>query len=847
MKDIFQLSGVGGASPRHRSGKFNSRRGILRAEDYGWGFLTLMLESLFADIRYGLRMLSKSVAFTSVSILALALGIGANTAIFSIVDAVLLHPLPYKDPGRLVWVSNVLPREGDVVFDADYFAFRRRNHVFEDIAAYSLGDEFTLTGTGEAVQLHGARVTSIFFHVLGVEPQIGRLFAPSEDQPGGARVIILSNSLWRHRFSSSPGIVGQSVALNGDSYTVIGVLPASFEFLDNTTADVIVPFRLEEHEVPSSPRLMILRIVARLRFGITPKAAAAELNAINASVHVSWGRYARMFNGSKAQVIPLRDRLTGNVRPALLLLFGAVAFLLLVACANIANLQIARAVVRKREMAIRETLGAGRGRLARQLLTESSLLGLFGGAGGIMLSFWVVALVRAIGPESVPHLQNAHVDVYVLLFTMGLSLLTGILSGIAPLAMVFRVSLNEELKESGSHGGTGLSVRHPQQILMVTQLSLALLLFVGAGLLVRSFVRLVSQPIGFDPSGVLTAKVSLPDAAYVGPDYRRGFIDRLVAQIRALPGVTAAGAAGRLPLAGFEGETGISLHGAVPLPSYSDQRTYLDVVTPGYFSSLHISLLEGRFLDSHDTTDAESVVVINQAFKDHYFPNEDPVGQRITTSNGNTRRIVGIIADTKQTGLGAEVEPEIFIPFQQSSYPNVTLVIRSPLDSKLIVPQVRAQLRRIDNTVPLYSVATFEERLSVLVAPQRFDAMVLAAFAGLAVLLAAVGLYGVVAYAVGERTHEIGIRLALGAERTDVLYMVLGEGLRLAIVGIAIGVLGSLAMTRFMQALLYGVTPTDPVTFIGVTLLLLAVALAACWIPARLATRVDPMIVLRFE
>ncbi|PYX51212.1 MAG: ABC transporter permease [Acidobacteria bacterium] len=800
------------------------------------------------DVRYSLRMMGKSFVVTAVTVLALALGIGANTAIFSIVRAVLLHPLSYKNPERLVWVTEILPRQGNLVFDADYFGWRRQCHTLEDIAAYGSWNESTLTGVGEPEHLRGASVTANFFHVLGVEPRIGRGFSAEEDRPGGARVAILSHSLWRRRFSSDPAVLGRAIALSGNAYTVIGVLPPGFEFLDSTTVDVIVPFGLEERELQTSHRIMLVRIVARLRPGVTPALAAKELDAIGASMHVLWpGGFAKMVSGARTQVMFLRDRLVGDVRSPLLLLLGAVGFVLLITCANLANLQLVRAVVREKEMAIRGALGADRMRLAWQLLTESSLLGLLGGIAGIFLALWVVGVVRRFGPQSIPHLENAQVDWHVLLLTLGLSFLTGVLFGTAPVIYAFRVSLNDSLKESGSRNAVGPKTWRPQQILTVAELALALVLLVGAGLLVRSFVHLISIPPGFDPHGVMTAQLSLPGSTFSKPELRKVFFEQLIERVGGLPGVASAAATGVLPLQGFEGSTTVSTNGQTAGSLYIGERAEFDVVTQGYFSTLRIPLLAGRSLDAHDTEGAKSVVVVNEAFKRHYFPDEDAIGQQIKAFSDETLTIVGVVADVKQTGLAAEVEPEFFVPFQQSSYPDMTLVVRSNADPKVLAPALRAALADLDKDVPLYGVDAFDEILSRLVAPQRFNTMLLVAFASLAVLLAAVGLYGVMGYTVAERTQEIGVRMALGAEREAVLRMVLKQGLGLSLMGVALGLAGSFALTRLMRTLLYGVTPTDPFVFVGVVFLLLGVSAAACWIPAWRASQVDPMVALRYE
>jgi len=816
-------------------------------EMWGWS----LLERLLQDARYGLRVILRNPGFTAVAIAALALGIGANTAIFSVVSAVLFHPLPYRDAGRLVWVTDIIRQQKNsainntLVFDADYFAWRNQNRAFEDMAAYSTGGDNTLTGAGEPVSVRAGRVSASFLSVLGVDPQLGRTFRPDEDRPNATNVVLLSDSIWRQRFSSDPAVVGRAIALDGKPYMVTGVLPSGFEFMDNNRADVLVPLALEDREVQSGRAVYFVRVVGRLRMGVTLASAESDLDVVNGPLHASFPpRLGKLVVGAHAKVVTLRDHLVGSTRPALLVLLGAVGFVLLIACVNVANLQFGRALAREKEMAIRSALGADRLRLSLQLLTESVMLGLAGGGAGLLLALWLIGLVRHLGPQNIPHLESAGLDWRVLFFALTVSLITGLVSGSAPVVSAFRASLNDSLKEGGMQSGAGGKARRSQQFLMVTEIALALVLFIGAGLLARTFVRLISIPPGFDPHDVLTAELSLPRTVYKTPEQQHSFHEELLSRLQGLPGVTAAGGAAVLPLQGVLMTAGVAVEGR-PSTAPDVENTHINIVTPGYFSALRIPLLAGRFLDRRDATGAPYSAVVNQTFAHRYFPNGDAVGSRIQFAGQPWCTIAGVVADFKQ-GLMTDIEPEIFTSDREGAS-HLTIVIRTAGDPTQLVPAVRAQIAAMDKSLPLYGVTTIEELLSGEVASQRFNAALLATFAGLALLLAAVGIYGVMAYSVGQRTHEIGIRMALGAVPGDVQRMMLALGLKLAFAGIALGLAASYGLTRLLHGMLYGVTPTDPATFAGGTIILVGVALAACWIPARRATRVDPLVALRYE
>jgi putative ABC transport system permease protein len=811
-----------------------------------------MIETFLQDLSFGFRMMRKSPGFTAAAVLALALGIGANTAIFSVVNVVLLHSLPYRDAGRLMWVTTFLPRQGQtLVIHPDYFGWRQQNHVFEDMAAYSPDRENTLTGVGEPARLASACVTHSFFRVLGAEPRLGREFSEEEDRPKGPRVAILSDTLWKQRFGADRQVVGRVIALDGNAYTVVGVMPPEFEFPENSHAEILVPFALPETAVALNRPLFMVRVIGRLRPKVTPAAAVVDLDGIDAHLHSSYpGGYSKMMAGAQARVISLHDREVGNVRPALFVLLGAVGFVLLIACANVANLQLARAIAREKEVAIRRALGAGQGRITRQLLTESALVSVLGGTVGLLLTLWTLGVLRRIGPRNIPHLASARIDWRVLLFTLAVSLATGMLFGLAPALAALRAPVNTPLQETGAQGVSSGGARRSQEFLMAAEVALALVLFVGAGLLARSLVRLISISPGFDSQNVLTAQIALPRTSYREPEQWHMFYSELVQRLASLPGVTSAGGASVLPLRGSVSSAVLTIEGQ-PAPAPDEQSAFavfVNTATPGYFAALHIPLIAGRLLDDRDGPEGAPTVLVNQALVRRDFSHQEPVGARVKLPWGDWRTIVGVIQDTKQTGIAAEVEPEVFLPMKQSvSNDGMTLVIRSPIPPQSLIPAVRAQVAAMDHDLPIFGIQTMDELLAGEVASQRFNSYLLGAFAALAVLLAAVGIYGVMAYAVSQRTREIGIRLALGAEAGDVRGMVLFQGLRMAFAGIVTGLAVSFALTRLMRTLLYGVKPTDPVTFTVVSIVLLFVALAACWIPARRATRVDPMVALRHE
>ena len=820
-------------------------------------WISVWLDQFIQDLRFALRTLRKSPGFTAVAILTLALGIGANSAIFSIVNAVLFHPLPYKNPSTIVWITDHKPQiPQPLVFDAEYFNFARQAHSLESVAAYAPTGELTLIGAGDPVRVPAGRVTRSFFEVLAVNMALGRAFNADEDRPNGSRAAIISDPLWRQRFASDPSIIGKPVALDGlregNSFTVVGVLPRGFEFLDSSRTDLILPFQLLDQPIQAQRAIRFVRIIARLRPGVSLAAAASDLDAVNHVLHAAApGGYAKMMAGSHIEIMALHDHLVGSsVRP-LLLIFGAVIFVLLIACANVASLQLARAVSRRREIAVRGVLGAGRWRVVRQLLTESALLGIIGGAAGIALAVWFAKLARRFGPVTLPHLANARVEWRVALFTLAVSLGAGILFGLAPVFAAFRSAPANYLKSGAPQAGADKLSRMLQQSLTVAELAIAVILFVGAGLLARTFAKLNSLPLGFEPQNALTAEISMPLREYPDTPQQHAFAAQLLDRVRSIPGVTDAGSGSVLPTQGVLMMSAVNVEGRPEVdPTDSvragEMNASVFLTTPGYFATLRIPLLQGRYLDRRDAPGAPLSVDVNEAFARHFFPKGGALGQRLSFAGQKWWTIAGIVGDTRE-GVATPPSPAIFTTDQQGSELHHSLVIRTQGDPLQIVPALRSVLAQMDRDIPLYGVETLDEMLARNVAPQRFNALMLVLFASLALILAAIGTYGVIAYTVGQRTPEIGIRMALGAMRADVLRMLLLHGTWMAIAGIALGIASSFGLTRLMRSMLFETTPTDASSFSLAATALFAVALVACIIPAYRATRVDPLTALRHE
>ena len=802
--------------------------------------------SLWQDLRYAVRVLGKNPGFTAVVVVTLALGIGANTAIFSVVNTVLLRHLPYRDSDRLVWITQFIPAQGNtLVFDSDYFAWSRQNQVFESMAAYG-STERTLTGTGDPERLEAGRVTAGFFSVLGVEPTLGRSFLAEEDRPEGAQVCVLSHELWQRRFGADRSVIGRSITLDGKPYTVLGVMPARFKFVDSHKPALYLPFGL--HETSGvAPGGMLLDVIARLKPGITIERAQSDIAVIGHGLHAGYrGGYAKMMAGARPQVMSLRLRKVGNVRPALLILFGAVGFVLLIVCANVANLQLARAAARQKEIAIRTAVGAGHWRLARQLFTECLLLAVIGGAVGVALAYWDVSVLRTRGPADIPYLADVRLDYRVLLFTALVSIATGIIFGLVPVFTAAKTDPNESLKEGGSRVASSRRGQLLRGGLTVTELALAMVLLTGSGLLIRSFVRLMMIDPGFNAHHILTARIDLPETQYSEPSQQSAFFQNLLERVHALPGVISADAVASLPLTGYMMSSSFDVEGQ-SRPEVNTAAS-INIASPGYFQTMGVPLISGRTFTSQDTAEAPKVVMLNPTCVRKFFPGENPVGKHIKIPDAEGwATIVGVVGDVRQSGLASLPEPEIIEPYLQVPNSYMTLVIRTSTDPLSLVPALRSQVQSLDRDLPMFEVSTMEQYLAEEMAGRRFNMVLLGIFAGLALILAVVGIYGILAYIVTQQTHEIGIRMAMGAQRRDMLLFILRRGVRLTLIGVAIGLPAAWVVTRVMSSLLYGVSPRDPLTFIGMTLLLVTTALLASYIPARRATKVDPMVALRYE
>ncbi len=814
------------------------------------------MSTLWQDLRYGARMLLKKPGFTLIAVLTLALGIGANTALFSVIDAVLLRPLPFARPERLVTLKSVDTKRGEGLQATypDFNDWRAQNRSFEKLAAFR-GRDLMLTGWGEAARLRGAVVTSDLFPLLGVAPRRGRGFTAEEDRAGG-HATVLSYAAWRDRFNADETIIGRTVTLNGLSYQVVGVMPAGFAFplAVAEPAEMWISAGIDDEGRASLTRQRgnhAVEVIGRLRDDVSLAQAQAEMARIAQGLE---RQYADTNHNLGVRAVPFHERLVGNVSWALWLLFGAVGCVLLIACANVANLLLARAAGRQREMAIRAALGAHPWRVRRQLLTESLVLSLGGGAIGLLLAWWGAEWLVNLAPNGLPRATDTTLDLRVLGFTLLVSALTGLLFGLAPAWHVSKPDLTFALKEGGRGAGGGSRGNRVRQGLIVAQVAVAFVLLTGAGLLLHSFWKLQRVDPGFDPRNLLTFRLSLPATKYREPQQIETFHGQLQERLRALPGVANASAATVVPLTGQNAQLGFSIEGAPTEPNRPfPHESFHRVVRPGYLQTMGIPLVAGRDFDARDTREANAVVIINETLARRHFPNQNPLGRRInpsfaTDSRGILwREIVGVVKDVHHAGLNAEPGAECYVPHQQAPFGNITVVARATREPGSLIAAVRGQVQALDRDLPVYNIKTLDEYLVLSVAQQRFQTLLLAIFAGLALLLVAVGLYGVMAYSVAQRTHELGLRVALGAQTRDVLRLVVAHGLGLTLAGVVIGVAGALALTRVMKTLLYGISATDPLTFLGVAALLIAVALLACYLPARRATKVDPMVALRHE
>jgi putative ABC transport system permease protein len=813
--------------------------------------------TLMQDMRFGIRMLSKNPGFAMIAVLTLALGIGANTAIFSVVNAELLRPLPFRDSGRLVSVATANSRmhssNGSVSYP-DFADWRSQNQVFEQMAAYT-GATFTLTGQENPAHLEGASVSADTFDLLGVSPELGRTFQPGEDE-ANRRVVIISDHLWKQQFKRDPGIIGRTITLENEGFTVVGVMPANFRFPLQREPEAIWSTLSPLNETSDNSPPMVqhrgahfLTCIARLKPGVTLAQAQAGMDVIASSLSKQYP------DSNKYMSVHLsleQERLTGSIRPALLVMMIAVGFVLLIACVNVANLLLARATTRGREIAIRTAMGAGRSRVVRQLLTESLLLAIVAGVLGAALALWGSDVLVRLSPENLPRVGEIHIDGWVLAFTAGLSLLTGILFGLAPALQSTHSNIVEALKEGSLSMTAGRSRHALRSSLVIVEMALALILLVSAGLLIRSLIRLQDVSPGFDPHNVMTASLDLPDAKY--SDLRKAeFFRELIPGLEALPGVQSAAAVFPLPMSGDEIRTSFQIEGR-PVAKSDEPHTSVRVVTPNYFRTMRIPLLQGREFTERDEASATQVLIVNQAFAQEFFPGQDPVGKHIRAGISNSgpgtapmREIVGVVGNVKFEDLTTEFSPESYIPYGQLQFGSITIVARSSKDPEGLAKPIASAVQSLDKDLPTYAPKTVEQYLDGTIAVPRFNTFLLAIFAALAMILTAVGLYGVISYTVAQRTHEIGIRLALGAQPGDMLRLVVGQGVRLALSGVGVGLVAALGLTRFLSSLLFGVSSTDPVSFAAVVTMLFSVVLAACYIPARRAMRVDPMVALRYE
>ena len=817
------------------------------------------MEIIWQDMRYGARMLIKTPAVTLVAVLTLALGIGANTAIFSVVNFVLLRPLEYANSDQLVmiWERNIKKGFTESPTSFGNFIDFRDGAKSVDIASFT-DTNFNLTGGEQPERIAGLRVSANLFSMLGVNPMRGRWFAPQEDKPGAGRVLILGYGLWQRSFAGNSNLVNQTVQLNGQSYTVVGVMPPSFKFppsfsatvgaLEETVsnADLWVP--LTTDDVPLVRDIRNLKMIGRLKPGVAAEQAQVEINAIASRLDKE---YPEVNGGIESHVIPLHEQVTGDIRPALIVLMAAVTLVLLIACANVANLLLAKATNRQKEIAIRTALGANRLRILRQLLTESVVLGVLGGLLGLIFAIVGAKSLIAFVTVSMPRLKDFGFDSKVLLFTLAISLITSLLFGLAPAIDASKPNLNEALKEGG-RSSSGSSARNKMRsVLVIAEVALAVVLVTASGLMFRSFVHLQRVNPGFNPENVLTLEIELPEATYRADQQQRVFQQQLLQRIRAVPGVRYASTADNVPFSGNAFNSSFMIEGR-PIPAVTERpRAFYRVISPDYFSTMGIPFVRGHQFTDRDSADAQGVAIINDAAARKYWPGEDPLGKRVKRGRPESKNpwltIVGLVGSANQASLREETQPEIYVPYLQNTSRTFTLVARTNSDPRMLAGAIRKEVWAADKDLPISSMKLMEELISTSVAQPRFYLILLSVFAGLALVLAAVGVYGVMSYSVTLRTRDIGIRMALGATPIDIFKQVVGQALLLALIGLGVGIALAILSTRVMSSLLYGVSTMDPMTLASTSLALLVVALLAGYLPARRATKVDPIVTLRYE
>ncbi|HET6852345.1 MAG TPA: ABC transporter permease [Pyrinomonadaceae bacterium] len=801
---------------------------------------------ILKDIRYGIRSLVRNPAFTAIAIITLSLGIGANTAIFSVVNGVLLRPLPFADAERIVWLWDTIPQLPTAPTSLpEFLDWKEQNHSFEHLAAFLTGNVFLDSGDGTEDVPVGI-VTPELFSLFKVNPIIGRTFTEEETQPGRFRVAVLSHSTWQKRFGSDPNIAGRTIQLNGRPYTIIGVMPAGFSFPERAT--LWRPLVIDRSALDRGPHF--LNVVGRLKPDVTLAQAQAEMSTLSARLSKE---HPEKTSGHGVKIVGLADIVVGDIGRALFVLLGAVGFVLLIACANLANLMLARIGGREREIAVRTALGASRVRIVRQLLTESLLLAVAGGTVGLLLAIWVVSWLVSLSPDTIPRLNEIRIDMRVAGFTLLISAATGVLFGVVPALQASKTEFTDALKESG-RTTAGVRKQRLRSALVVSEVALSLVLLVGAGLLIRSFAKLNQVNPGFNPEQVLTMGVSLLPNNYPEDQQVATFYSQILEQSATVPGVVSVSATAGLPVSGADTTDNFTIEGRPAIPKESEPLTEYWVVTPRYFQSLGIPLLAGRDCSDADTKQSPNVVIINDEFRRRHFASENPLGHRLRLQ-GQERDpllIVGVVGDSRNIRLDEQPRAAAYVPFLQDPLSknlarSLTIVARTKSDPAAVASSLRSVVTSMDKSVPVYAVKPMTEYLRDSLSRRRFSMVLLSTFSGVALILAALGIYGVISYGVIQRTHEMGIRMALGAQRSDVLKLVLRQAMIVVLVGVGIGLLGSWALTRLLKSLLFNVSVTDPLTFAGIAVLMILIALLACLIPAMRATKVDPLVALRYE